>query len=339
MTTTNWRAALMAVGAWFLVAACSRSDAQPAPSGTGGATVKAVTSTQGPGKDREAELGPYRIAPPGRVVAVGDLHGDVEAARAVLRLAGVLGSAGQWIGGNTTLVQTGDLLDRGDTEQELLTLLRELEPQARKAGGRLLVLNGNHETMNASGDFRYVTKRGFEAFQQADTSRFAQPVLEQLGAQARGRAGAFLPGGEWSRLLAEHPVIVVVGDTVFAHGGVLGSHVDYGIARLNDETSTWLRDGGRPLRAIADSDAPVWTRRFSDGQIKHKRCGELSEVLQRLKVKRMVVGHTVQKRINSACDGQVWRIDVGMSAYYGGHVVAALEIAGNDVRVLEANKP
>ena len=33
----------------------------------------------------------------------------------------------------------------------------------------------------------------------------------------------------------------------------------------------------------------------------------------------MVVAHTVQERgINAACQEQVWRVDVGMAAYYGG---------------------
>ena len=49
----------------------------------------------------------------------------------------------------------------------------------------------------------------------------------------------------------------------------------------------------------------------------------------------MVVGHTVQKNgINAACDGRVWRIDVGMAAFYGG-TVQVLEIRGDEIDVLE----
>jgi len=48
----------------------------------------------------------------------------------------------------------------------------------------------------------------------------------------------------------------------------------------------------------------------------------------------MVMGHTVQQDgISSACDGLAWRIDVGMSAAYGGPV-EVLEIVGDSVRVL-----
>jgi hypothetical protein len=33
-------------------------------------------------------------------------------------------------------------------------LLRELDRQARQAGGAVYMLNGNHESLNVAGDFR-----------------------------------------------------------------------------------------------------------------------------------------------------------------------------------------
>jgi hypothetical protein len=47
----------------------------------------------------------------------------------------------------------------------------------------------------------------------------------------------------------------------------------------------------------------------------------------------MVVGHTPQSHgISAACDGQVWRIDTGMSHFYGGPP-QWLEIDSGQVRV------
>jgi hypothetical protein len=41
----------------------------------------------------------------------------------------------------------------------------------------------------------------------------------------------------------------------------------------------------------------------------------------------MVVGHTVQNQgITSACDGALWRIDVGLARLYGGPI-EVLELA------------
>ena len=63
-------------------------------------------------------------------------------------------------------------------------------------------------------------------------------------------------------------------------------------------------------------------------------CEHLSAALEAAGAARMIVGHTVQKAgINSACEGRVWRIDVGIAAAYGGRP-AVLEIVGEEVRVL-----
>lgn len=56
------------------------------------------------------------------------------------------------------LLQVGDILDRGDQELKLLYMLERLQRQAAAAGGALWVLNGNHETMNVGGNFRYATQ-------------------------------------------------------------------------------------------------------------------------------------------------------------------------------------
>jgi len=53
----------------------------------------------------------------------------------------------------------------------------------------------------------------------------------------------------------------------------------------------------------------------------------------------MVVGHSVQPQgINAACDGKVWRIDVGLSAHYGGPL-QVLQLTRGIPRVLDARRP
>lgn len=58
-------------------------------------------------------------AAPRRRPAVGDLHGDMPKALRCLKLAGVIDVVNDeavWTGGNTVVVQLGDVLDRGDAE-------------------------------------------------------------------------------------------------------------------------------------------------------------------------------------------------------------------------------
>lgn len=61
------------------------------------------------------------------LVAIGDLHGDLFQAQTALALAGLTDSDGNWRGGSSTLVQTGDLLDRGPDSLALVHLLENLK--------------------------------------------------------------------------------------------------------------------------------------------------------------------------------------------------------------------
>ena len=282
----------------------------------------------------------FRFPAAERIVAIGDIHGDVHAARAALQLGGAIDAAGKWIGGGLVVVQTGDQLDRGDDEPQILDLFERLRGEAKLAGGALYALNGNHEIINAQGDFRYVTEDGFHDFSDRHADARLAPLLEQLPAERRGRAAAFLPGGDIARRLSQQPVVIEVGDTVFVHGGVLEAHVRYGLARINREAREWL--SGPPTvpapRVLTDPEAPIWTRDYSDGTPTPDKCAELERVLSALSAKRLVVGHTVQKQgINSACTDKVWRIDVGLSRFYGAKP-SVLEIKGEQVRVLAAHE-
>lgn len=316
------RPPLVFLSVWLVVLGCGRSTeptrAEAPPKAAASDTApRPAASVEG---DRA-----LRFPAATRVVAVGDLHGDLGSTREAFRLAGAIDADDHWIGGTMTLVQTGDQLDRGDDEPEILDLLERLEKEAEKAGGRLVVLNGNHEIMNVEGDMRYVTPEGFTDFGQKKGDRPDPSV----------RVAAFAPGKPLAKRLARRPVVAIVGDTVFAHGGVLPEHVTYGLDRMNDETSRWMRgEAPSPPRAVTREDSPVWTRAYG-GDVDDATCRTLSRVLESLRAKRMVVGHTVQKRMNSACEGKVFRIDVGLSDYYGKELrTEVLEITGGDARPL-----
>jgi hypothetical protein len=270
---------------------------------------------------------------PERLVAIGDLHGDLDHARRALRLAGAIDDHDRWIGGKLVVVQTGDEIDRGDDDRAILDLVDGLKAQAAAAGGEVVALLGNHEIMNASLDFRYVTPGAFASFSLFD-ARDASVPLDELPPPSRGRGAAFAPGGAYASLESHRSIVAKVGDSVFVHGGILPKHVAYGLDRMNDEVDAWLAGARRspPAIVVAD-DGPVWTRAYSS-EDSPPDCADLTKALAELGAKRMVVGHTVQhKGVNSACDGKVWRIDVGLSKYFGGPI-EALEIRGDSVAPL-----
>jgi len=275
---------------------------------------------------------PVRLSAAPRVVAIGDLHGDLGGARAALRAAGAIDEGDHWSGGALVVVQTGDVLDRGDDERALLDLIARLETEARAAGGAFVMLLGNHELMNAAGDFRYVTPAGLHAFDGAVGGSLAAPASEDQ----RSRIEALGPGGSYARQLAHHAVIAIVGDTVFSHAGVLGDWVHH-IDEVNQSARCWLDgQGGEPPPVLTADDGPVWTRVAGARDVD---CAAVTGALDALAVKRMVVGHTVQDHgITSACDGVVWRIDVGLARRYGGPI-QVLELApGASPKVLTGTR-
>src|SRR3981081_2710206 len=102
--------------------------------------------------------GPAKALPEPResIIAIADVHNDFDDFVAILRRTGLVDKQNHWIGGKTTFVQVGDLLDRGPKPREVMDLMRTLEKEAVQAGGRVVGLLGNHEMMNIMGDLRYV---------------------------------------------------------------------------------------------------------------------------------------------------------------------------------------
>lgn len=281
-----------------------------------------------------------------RIVAFGDVHGDLEAARGALRLAGAIDEQDRWIGGELIVVQTGDQLDRGDEEQAILDLFERLRVESEAAGGAFHPLLGNHELMNARGDLRYVTEGGYADFMgvveyapddslmvwDRESGTFGPASLADFEPYQRARMAAFMPGGPYAEQLAQRQVILQLGDNVFVHGGVLPEHVAYGIDEINGAAQAWLRGEADLPSVLSGPDSPQWTRLYSSDP-DSVACAVLNQALDALEAKRIVMGHTRQESIASACGARAWRIDVGMAEYYGGSV-EVLEIVGDSVRVL-----
>jgi len=244
-------------------------------------------------------------------VAVGDLHGDTDATLAVLQLAGVVDAQGHWSGGQATLVQTGDMLDRGLSSKGVVALLQRLQAEAPASGGQVVVLLGNHEAMNLQGDWRYVSPEDLNEFGGEQARR------EALSAQ-----GAL---GSWLR---QRDAATRIGDTVFVHGGLRPAWAAMGTSAVSAQVRAALDGAGSPM--VLGPEGPLWYRGYVQ-EPEVLACKELGEALTALGARRMVVGHTTQRngRILSRCGGQLLAIDTGISAHYGRNL-AALELRSGD---------
>jgi hypothetical protein len=274
---------------------------------------------------------------PRRIVAIGDIHADINAFRRALRTAGAIDSRDQWVGGALTIVQLGDLIGRSDDEKEVLDFLFDLQRRARKAGGTVHALIGNHEVFGGRLDNQAVGPNPFPAWEQLTGLKRDDPRLRHLPPHARARGAALMPGGPYARRIAELPVILKIGGTVFAHGGVVPRWARYGVDRINREVADWLRgatdEEPDSTLGVDDGDRVMWTRQFSAG-VTPADCDILAESLKILGARRMIVAHTVHEEITARCDERVWAVDVGMSRAYGGRVEVLEIVDDSKLRVL-----
>jgi hypothetical protein len=306
------------------------------PLAVGIASLLALTSScschqpTAPADDDDTTAPPVRH----RVVAIGDTHGDLAAARTALQLAGAIDDDDHWIGGELVVVQTGDQIDRGDDDRAVLDLFTALAAEADAAGGAVYSLLGNHEVMNVELDLRYVSDASLEAFEDIEYDE-ADEELAALDEELRGRAAAFRPGGEYALMLAARDVVTEVDDVVFVHGGILSQHLAIGLDTINAETEAWMRaEREDEPEFLQGNSAPIWARDYSD-EPDEDDCDELDEVLDAIPAQFMVVGHSRHDEITSACDGKVWLIDVGMAAYYGGEPAVLEILDGQEFTVLD----
>ena len=204
---------------------------------------------------------------PGRVVAIGDVHGAYGELTAILQEVGLIDGRRAWTGGATTFVQTGDVVDRGAKMRECLDLLMDLQRQAPRDGGMVIPLVGNHEVMNVIGDLRYVTPEAFRTFAAADAETRREAALKDYLAFLSPHAGhghaivppaegearqkwmeehppgffehrdAFGPDGQYGKWIRANHAVVQVGDGVFVHGG-LSPDLEFGSIRELDERVT-----------------------------------------------------------------------------------------------------
>lgn len=233
---------------------------------------------------------PLAAQQPGRIVAVGDLHGDYEAWIAIARDAGLIDARNRWAAAKTTFVQLGDITDRGPDSLKIIRHLQKLEKEASAAGGKVIVLIGNHEAMNVTGDLRYVDPGEYaafvdrqsnsrrEAFFKANVKAITESLLARnpdlvedhvkqawinatpLGMIEHQRAWA--PGGELGRWAASLTAIVKLGDTLFVHGGLSAPFTAMGgIEAINRRVRAAVAAGDKsPASILTDPLGPLWYR-------------------------------------------------------------------------------
>ncbi|HEX6742412.1 MAG TPA: metallophosphoesterase [Sphingomicrobium sp.] len=304
---------------------------------------------------------------PARIVAVGDLHGDYSAWLAIARDARLTDSSGRWTGGKTVLVQLGDVTDRGPDSLKIIRSLQQLQKQAPRSGGKVVVILGNHEAMNLLGDLRYTTPGEIAAFADAQSAarrdraydnnrlaieaeyRIRNPALTPAQIRAAWLAAtplgwvehrlAWAPTGEFGRWAARNPAVAKIGDNLFVHGGLSAQYSTVSLDAINRRVRDAMAAADdAPKSILHDPLGPLWYRGLvgPDPEADAARTApkptadqELTAVLAAYGARRIVVGHTPSlSGIAISHDGRLVQADTGISRFYGGPLTW-LEIAGD----------
>lgn len=299
-----------------------------------------------------------------RVVAVGDVHGAYESFVAILRAANLIDSSDRWIGQKAVLVQTGDVVDRGGGSRKAIDLIRKLEREAERAGGRVYALLGNHELMRLVDDWRYVSAGEYDAFKSADSVEFRERAYAVVSANAQKQAAAsagtfdanafreqflkevplgylemrqaFSATGDYGKWVRSRPAVARINGIVFMHGGVGEATAPLGCEGIDDRVLKDLGSLPVPPDKVATLFAawptgPLWYRGLAT-EPEDKLSPSIDTLLAQMHARAFVLGHStvLPGRITTRLGGRVVLIDTGMVAgtFYPGGVASALELQG-----------
>ena len=234
----------------------------------------------------------------GKILVLSDVEGDFKYLESILKGNEVIDSEGNWTYDNGHLMLLGDIFDRGKQVTECLWLIYKLEQQAIKSGGQVHLILGNHEIMALQGDDRYVVRR-------------YKRICKKLGIEYKDFFG---PKTELGRWLRTKNSVEVIGNTIFAHGGlsVAVAETKLSISDINDivrdnidkDPAQYADDNAK---LIFGSLGPLWYRGYVDKEMTNE---DISLILQRYNVDKIVIGHTLVNEITAMYDKKVLAIDV-----------------------------
>jgi hypothetical protein len=248
-----------------------------------------------------------------KIVVIGDIHADYEILVEVLKKAGIINDKLEWIGGKTYLVMIGDLVDgkaridnwTGDSDLKVINFLNKLIKEAKRKKGDVIILLGNHEFMNIRGNFSYSGDRG----------------IKEMGGQLN-RLKYF--NNQFREFARKCFLAVNIGGWIFSHAGIPPEiSKKYSIHKLNILLQKYLsnemnlHEDNVFFDIISGENGILTTREFGTNNV---NCKRLLSTLENLNANHMVIGHTVQNKVNEICNKKLWRVDVGLSRAFGNNL-------------------
>jgi hypothetical protein len=232
---------------------------------------------------------------------ISDIESNFSAFKKLLIAGNVIDAKYNWTFGEGHLVLTGDFVDRGENQTEVLWLIYSLEEKAKEAGGYVHYVLGNHEIMNLSGDLRYLNPKYNEV-----NALLGENYMSLLG-----------PDTELGRWLRSKNIIERVGEMLYVHGGISAdvNQLDLSARQINELSRPWYSDTTLnypdPRTGVIYFDnGPFWYRGYYGGSLRASQA-QVDSTLERHHVDHIITGHTiVSEKISTWFEGKVINTDV-----------------------------
>ncbi|MBK7560661.1 MAG: metallophosphoesterase [Chitinophagaceae bacterium] len=303
-----------------------KTDSMPLAKRSG---ISLTVATDIPGKTFTVQLKPTlenektEFPKVKKLFIVSDIEGNFSALRKLLQANGVIDKNFNWSFGNGHLVLTGDFFDRGSQVTEVLWLIYSLEEKAKKMGGYIHFVLGNHEIMNLSGDIRYVQPKYFENAALLNENYMT----------------LYSENSELGKWLRTKNIMERIGDILFIHGGISAAvnRMDIPVSKVNKLARPYYADSSYiysdpKIDTLYSDWGPFWYRGYYTGNPKAPMT-QIDSTLSLYGVKHIATGHTiVSDTISVLYDGKVFNTDVHHAK---GHTEALLIEEGKYYRVNE----
>ena len=235
-----------------------------------------------------------------KILAISDIESGYKTFRDFLINSKVIDEDLNWTFGTGHLVLVGDFVDRGFSTTQVLWFIYKLEQDAKKQGGYVHFILGNHELKNMQGNYESSSPKYFHV----------SAILEKQQHELYNLNSIL---GKW---MASKNTIELINGNLFAHGGIHPSIAEYDVnldlinnINRNNYYRPYYPKKERTLEQFLTSTKTgiSWYR----GYFKDDLTQEDVEIgLNKFNANTIVVGHTLQSKVNKQYNGKVIGIDV-----------------------------
>ncbi|MEH6759629.1 metallophosphoesterase [Maribacter arcticus] len=234
------------------------------------------------------------------ILAISDIESGYKTFRDFLIQNKVINSQLDWTFSKGHLVLVGDFVDRGFSTTQVLWFIYKLEQDAKKQGGNVHFVLGNHELYNLQGKYNSASYKYYG-------------VASILGKQHHDLYNHQSFIGRW---MASKNTLERINGVLFAHGGIHPDIADYDITidqvnqinRANYYNSYFPKpEESIEQLVISNKKGICWYRGYFKDDISQE---DVENGIHKFDAKAIVVGHTIQWKPKKYFEGKVIAIDV-----------------------------